>query len=111
MIPLEIGIPEDDPSIEEFLARGKPGEPDPDLSPTSPYLETLTRAIESEKGIAVVCGSESNAIAMRHRLYKVRKKAIEGGNESFHQLTISIVAAPGQYELHLKKIPFEVRDL
>ena len=111
MLGITIPIPQDDPATEELAASLSAAGEDADLGASSVYLETLLQAMESTNGIAITCGTRKNATALRHRLYKVRKKAIAAGNTTLHRITISIVPAQGTYELHLKLIPFEVRAL
>jgi hypothetical protein len=110
MLSISIPLPEVDD--EAIMESAPAAQSDPDLDPTnSVYLETLLQAMESANGLAITCGTRKNAVALRHRLYKVRKKAIAAGNTTLHTITISIIAAVGTHELHLKKMPFEVRQL
>lgn len=58
------------------------------LSKPNPLDETMARALESEKGIALEFDSKEAAARMRHRLYRRRMTVQAAGIHSFDVLTI-----------------------
>lgn len=103
MIPIEVpegGEPNSEGPLEEAY------------TPPNLYLETAMLALESENGVAVETNTRANASAMRHRFYREIAKAVKDGNDSLRSVTISLHKSAGDgWELHLKNLPFKVRQL
>lgn len=100
MIPLSI------PEAGEVNAEGEVEVPSLD-----PMIETAMLALESANGIAVETDSKRNAMALRHRFYRAIQRERAKGNQSLISVMISLHKTDAGWELHLKPLPFKVRQL
>jgi hypothetical protein len=65
------------------------------VQPFDPDLESaeygyIQQALDSEKGIKLTFGTHNEAVNMRHRIYRLRKRLAAKGSTSLGLLTITL---------------------
>lgn len=99
---INIPVPPLDP-IEEG-----PREVDAKFASHAPYLEHMSNALASERGIRLKTGSKNEAEQLRFRCYRARKYVVASGVTSFNGLTFLV---EGSDVLIKKDTPIEVEAL